>query len=63
MAKVLRCRHIGPDANCQFAAKGETEDEILTQVAAHAKEHHGIDEVPQELIDKALAAIVSEDDG
>ncbi|NNF13232.1 MAG: DUF1059 domain-containing protein [Gemmatimonadetes bacterium] len=61
MAKVLRCRHIGPDANCQFAARGETEGEILAQVAEHARTDHGIDEVPQELIDKALAAIVSED--
>ena len=57
MAKVLRCRHIGPDAECQFAATGDTEEDILNQVAAHAKKHHHIDEVPQELIDKALAAI------
>ena len=60
MAKVLRCRHIGPDANCQFAARGDTESEILEQVADHARSHHGIEEVPQELIDKALAAIVEE---
>ena len=60
MAKVLRCRHIGPDANCEFAARGETEEEILQQVAAHAASDHGISEVPQELIDKALAAIVDE---
>lgn len=60
MAKVLRCRHIGPDANCQFSARGETEEEILQQVAEHAKTQHGIDTVDQALIDKALAAIVTE---
>ena len=57
MAKVLRCRHIGPDSNCQFTATADTEEGILKQVAAHAKAEHGLSDVPQELIDKALAAI------
>ncbi len=61
MAKVLRCRHIGPDASCEFAARADSAEGILEQVAAHAKAEHGIDEVPQELIDKALAAITDED--
>ena len=57
MAKVLRCKHIGPDANCQFEARGKTNDEILEQVAKHAKEVHGINEVSDDLVQKALANI------
>ncbi len=55
MAKILRCKHIGPDTSCQFEAKGETEDEILKQVAAHAAAEHGITQVTPELVDKARA--------
>ncbi len=53
MAKILRCKHIGPDTNCQFEAKGETEDEILKQVAEHASGVHGITEITPELVEKA----------
>lgn len=60
MAKVLRCKHIGPDANCQFVARGETEEEILDQVAVHAKSAHGLSEVPSELVNAALANIRDE---
>jgi predicted small metal-binding protein len=60
MAKVLRCKHIGPDSNCQFEARGKTNEEILGQVAKHAKEVHGIDEVSDDLVQKALANIREE---
>ncbi len=55
MAKILRCKHIGPDTSCQLEAKGETEDEILKQVATHAAAEHGITQVTPELVDKARA--------
>lgn len=57
MAKVLRCKHIGPDANCQFEARGNTEEEILQQVAEHATTVHGLSEIPDELVQSALANI------
>jgi predicted small metal-binding protein len=60
MPKVLRCKHIGPDRDCQFAARGDTEEQILDQVARHARDQHGIQEVPQELVDRALANIQEE---
>lgn len=60
MAKVLRCKHIGPDSDCAFEARGETQDEILQQVAVHAKEAHGINEVTDELVQAALANIQDE---
>lgn len=62
MAKVLRCKHIGPDANCEFMAVGATDEEILEQVATHAKEAHGLSEVPPELIEAALSKITEEDE-
>ncbi|MEW6209231.1 MAG: DUF1059 domain-containing protein [Acidobacteriota bacterium] len=55
MAKTLCCRDVGPD--CDFVARGETEEEIMSQVAQHAREAHGLEEVPAELVDKARAAI------
>jgi len=61
MAKVLRCKHIGPDANCEFMAVGETEEDILKQVAAHAKDTHGLSEVPPELVQAALSKITEQD--
>lgn len=62
MAKVLRCKHIGPDRGCEFTARGETNDEILAQVAEHARAAHGIEEVDQALVDRALANIHEEHD-
>lgn len=55
MSKTMNCRDVGPD--CDFVAHGETEDEIMDQVADHARTAHGIDEVPAELAEKARAAI------
>jgi predicted small metal-binding protein len=55
MAKTLCCKDVGVD--CDFQAHGETEDEIMAQVAEHARTAHGIEEVPAELAEKARAAI------
>lgn len=58
MAKTLRCREVGPD--CDFVARGETEDEVMAQVADHARTAHGIDEVSPEMADKARSVIREE---
>ncbi len=58
MAKVLRCKDVGTD--CDFEAHGETEEEIMEQAAKHAKESHGLDEIPQEMAEKVQAAIRDE---
>lgn len=39
MGKKLVCRDLGVD--CPFEARGETEEEVIGQVAKHAKEVHG----------------------
>ncbi len=58
MAKVVKCRDAGLD--CDFEARGATEDEILKQVAEHAKNDHGIAEVPPDVRAKVKAAIRDE---
>ena len=55
MAKQLRCRDIG--MNCDFEARGNTEDEVLQQAAAHARSAHQITEMPPELAAKVRGAI------
>jgi len=58
MAKTLNCRDVGVD--CDFVAKGETEQEILEQCAEHARTAHGMNEIPPELAAKVRASIRDE---
>ena len=58
MAKVLTCREVGMD--CDFVARGENEDEIMTQAAAHAQKDHGFHTIPPEVAEKVRAAIRDE---
>jgi len=58
MSKVLKCRDAGVD--CDFVARGESEEEILQKAAAHAKADHGMDQIPPELVAKVRAAIRDE---
>ena len=55
MPKKLTCRDVGVD--CDFEATGETEEEILQKAAQHAKEAHGMSEIPEELVEKCKQAI------
>jgi len=50
MAKVVRCRDVGFD--CDGLVRAETEEEVLKQVAAHAKAVHNIEAVPAEVVEK-----------
>jgi len=58
MAKVLRCREVGVD--CDFEAKAETAKELMAIAAKHAKEDHGMDDIPEELVEKVIEAIHDE---
>jgi predicted small metal-binding protein len=58
MAKVMRCREVGVD--CDFEAKGNSVEEIMQQAAKHAKEAHGMDTIPPELVEKVQKAIHDE---
>ncbi len=50
MAKVVRCRDVGFD--CEGVVRAETEEQVLEQVAAHAKAVHNIETVPPEVVEK-----------
>jgi predicted small metal-binding protein len=58
MAKVISCRDVGVD--CDFEARGETVEELLQKCGKHAKEAHGMDQIPPELAQKIPAAIRDE---
>ena len=58
MAKTVNCRDVGVD--CDFTAKGETEQEVLQQCTEHARTAHGMNEIPPELATKVRAAIRDE---
>lgn len=53
--KEFRCGELVPGCGAAFAA--ESEGEILEHVAVHAREEHGMDEFPPEVVDKILASI------
>jgi predicted small metal-binding protein len=42
MAKELRCSDVG--FSCDAVVRGESEDEVMQQVAQHAQEVHGLSE-------------------
>jgi predicted small metal-binding protein len=53
--KTIKCRDVGVD--CDFEARGETEQEVLRQCAEHARRDHGMEEIPQEMATKVRGAI------
>ena len=56
MAKILECAKVDPSSGCQHVVRGETEEEVLTKAAEHAREH-GIREVTPELMERVKANI------
>jgi predicted small metal-binding protein len=53
--KEFRCGVLVP--GCAAAFEGESNEEILERVAVHARDEHGMDEVPPEVVDKIIASI------
>ena len=56
MAKSISCKDVGM-VGCDFTAKADTMDELLQAAAAHAKEAHGMDSIPPELLPMVQAAV------
>jgi predicted small metal-binding protein len=54
--KTFACGSVVP--GCTQSFRAETEDEILSAVAAHARDDHGLAEVPAELVAQVRANIV-----
>lgn len=55
--KEFRCGELVP--GCAATFHGESDEEILEQVAGHARQDHGMDEVPPEVVDE-IRAVISE---
>ena len=58
MTKVVRCRELGFD--CNGVVRAPNEEEALKQVAAHAREVHGMQSVPPEVVQKVKAVMKDE---
>jgi len=58
MAKTVSCRDVGAD--CDFVARGNSEEEIMSQIAEHARVQHNMDEIPAEVREQVRAAIRDE---
>ncbi len=58
MAKVMKCRAVGLD--CDFVARGENDEQIMAQVAEHAKKDHGMQTMPNDVAQKVKASIHEE---
>ena len=54
--KEWKCSTIVPE--CEWKTGAESEDDILAHAAVHAREAHGMDEVPPEIVDKIRETIV-----
>jgi predicted small metal-binding protein len=46
--KEFHCSDVVP--NCDFKAQGRSDEEILGQVEDHARDEHGMDPVPEEVV-------------
>jgi predicted small metal-binding protein len=58
MAKIVSCKDVGQD--CDFVARGETEQDILQQCTEHARTAHNMTEIPPEVAEKLRGAIRDE---
>lgn len=58
MTKTVSCRDVGAD--CDFVARGNSEEEIMQTLSEHARTDHNMNEIPQELAERARAAIHDE---
>ncbi len=59
MSKIIDCNKVNPASGCAHVVHGETEEELLKNAEAHAKEH-GIVEVTPELLVQIKANIEDE---
>jgi predicted small metal-binding protein len=58
MAKSFACRDIG--MSCGFRARAGNESELMSKIAAHAKEAHNMAQIDAATMKKVKAAIKEE---
>ena len=47
MGKIIDCNRVYPASGCHHVVRGETEEELLKNAEAHAKEHGILDVTPE----------------
>ena len=57
--REFKCGEIVP--GCDTTIEGENDDEVLAKVAVHAREAHGMDEVPPEVAHDVRSRIRDQD--
>ena len=57
--KEFSCGQVVPGCSATF--EGESEESILQQVAIHARDDHGMEEVSPEVVDQVRAGIRDRD--
>ena len=55
--KQFACGDVVPGCDAQWVCSSE--DEILAQVAVHARDGHGLTDIPDSLVDAVRASIVT----
>jgi predicted small metal-binding protein len=55
VTKTLRCDDVMP--GCDTVIEGEDESEVMARAVEHARNDHGIEQIPPEVGQKAQAAI------
>ena len=55
--KQFNCGEVVP--GCQWVARGEAEEELWVEISSHARDAHGMDEVPPEVVD-AIHGVITE---
>jgi predicted small metal-binding protein len=53
--KQFRCGDVVP--GCQWVTRNEDETELFEEISSHARETHGMDEVPPEVVAQIQAVI------
>ena len=53
--KQFRCGDVVP--GCQWVTHSDDEHELFERIGAHARDEHGMDEVPPEVVDQIHSVI------
>ncbi len=55
--KQFKCGDVVP--GCQWVTRNDDETELFEEISSHAREVHGMDEVPPEVLD-AIQSVITE---
>jgi predicted small metal-binding protein len=53
--KQFKCGDVVP--GCQWVTRSDDDQQLMQEIGAHARDAHGMDEVPPEVVDQIRAVI------